>query len=141
MAALFDTQVLQADKKEGAGAALPLEPLAAAASSSRGHAKRPLGALRSSTSGSIAPSQPSASSSVTQLGGLGAFSPSTSGAALNSREAERAQADFVEGGAEGWIVVAGCATMFFVVLGLLYSFGVIAAELTKRRLASSSTLG
>lgn len=46
-----------------------------------------------------------------------------------------------EGGLMGWIVVAGSTTIFFVVLGLVYSFGVMQSELLRRNYASSSTLG
>lgn len=46
-----------------------------------------------------------------------------------------------EGGLWGWIVVAGSTTIFFVVLGLVYSFGVMQSELLRRNYASSSTLG
>lgn len=46
-----------------------------------------------------------------------------------------------EGGIVGWSVVAGSTTIFFVVLGLVYSFGVMQSELLRRQYASSSTLG
>lgn len=51
------------------------------------------------------------------------------------------QPPFKEGGIQGWTVVAGSTTMFFVVLGLVYSFGVLQSELLHRGYASSSTLG
>ena len=46
-----------------------------------------------------------------------------------------------DGGKTGWMVVAGASTMFFVTLGLVYSFGVMQDELVNRGVASSSTLG
>jgi hypothetical protein len=46
-----------------------------------------------------------------------------------------------EGGLWGWTVVLGSAVIFFVTLGLVYSFGVLQAELIARRFASASTLG
>lgn len=42
---------------------------------------------------------------------------------------------------EGWLVLASCTTIFFVTLGLVYSFGVMQAVLISRKYASASTLG
>ena len=67
--------------------------------------------------------------------------------ALNQTEEEEAEVVEIvdpvtsEGGLWGWIVVAGSTTIFFVVLGLVYSFGVMQSELLRRNYASSSTLG
>ncbi|KAJ1552600.1 hypothetical protein HK405_010706, partial [Cladochytrium tenue] len=46
-----------------------------------------------------------------------------------------------EDAANGWRVVAGAASMMFVTLGLVYSFGVVQAELIARGFASASALG
>lgn len=46
-----------------------------------------------------------------------------------------------EGGIWGWTVVLGSAVIFFVTLGLVYSFGVLQAELISRHYAKASTLG
>jgi hypothetical protein len=46
-----------------------------------------------------------------------------------------------EGGLWGWTVVVGSSIIFFVTLGLVYSFGVLQAELIARHYASASTLG
>ncbi|PWN97536.1 MFS general substrate transporter [Tilletiopsis washingtonensis] len=60
----------------------------------------------------------------------------------SSRSTARAEPDTApDGGPAGWLVVAGCTTFFFVVLGLIYSFGIVQAELAHRGVASSATLG
>lgn len=46
-----------------------------------------------------------------------------------------------EGGLIGWTVVVGSCTIFFVVLGLVYSFGVLQSELIHRNYATPSVLG
>ncbi|UZJ52530.1 hypothetical protein CBS101457_001850 [Exobasidium rhododendri] len=46
-----------------------------------------------------------------------------------------------EGGLWGWTVVLGSSVIFFVTLGLIYSFGILQAELIARHYASASTLG
>lgn len=46
-----------------------------------------------------------------------------------------------EGGIWGWTVVVGSAVIFFVTLGLVYSFGVLQAELISRHYSKASTLG
>ncbi|KAH7027596.1 putative monocarboxylate transporter [Microdochium trichocladiopsis] len=55
-------------------------------------------------------------------------------------EASRlADANVPEGG-EGWIVIAGCATLTWWYLGMSYSWGIMQAALVERELASASTL-
>jgi MFS family permease len=46
-----------------------------------------------------------------------------------------------EGGLWGWTVVMGSSVIFFVTLGLIYSFGILQAELIARRYANASLLG
>ncbi|EFY97902.1 hypothetical protein MHUMG1_08717 [Metarhizium humberi] len=41
---------------------------------------------------------------------------------------------------EGWVVVAAGSAIFFVFLGLIYSYGIVQLHLTESRLASISTL-
>ena len=74
--------------------------------------------------------------SLASLAGPGR--PSTSQAPTTAADAE-ARAD--EGGVWAWTVVMGSAVIFFVTLGLIYSFGVLQAELIARHYATASTLG
>jgi MFS family permease len=66
-----------------------------------------------------------------------AANPSDSESAGRASRAEPEE----EGGRTGWIVVAAATSIFFVTLGLVYSFGVMQNELIARGVASSSTLG
>lgn len=79
---------------------------------------------------------PASTSTSTSVSGDGA-SPGQEAGPASAPDAVA----FQEGGVQGWIVVAGSTINFFVVVGLVYCFGVMQAELLRRRYATSSTLG
>lgn len=58
----------------------------------------------------------------------------------SSQSENNAQANDVWDSSEGWPVVGAGAAIFFVYLGLVYSYGIVQLQLERRQLANVPTL-